>query len=100
MVARGKATALSAAGTTQGTATVLTASFNVVSTVSASQGVSLPAPEAGEILLIANQGANTLSVYPASGHSINNLSTNASQSLATDTRRLYFATSSTKWYSL
>lgn len=94
------ATGISAAGTTQGTATVLTKSFNEVTTVAASSGVALPSPEAGEIVVVANQGANALSVYPASGHSINSLSANAAQSLATDTRRIFFALTTSKWYAL
>lgn len=94
------ATGVSAAGTTQGTATALTKSFNEVTTVAASAGVALPAPEAGEIVMVANQGANALSVYPASGHSINSLSANTAQSLATDTRRMFFAVSGSKWYAI
>jgi hypothetical protein len=94
------ATGISAAGTTQGTATALTKSFNEVTTVAASAGVILPSPEAGEIVVVANQGANALNVYPASGHSINSLSANTAQSLATDTRRIFFALSTSKWYSL
>lgn len=94
------AISISAAGSTQGTATELTKSFNEVTSVAAGQGVVLPAPEAGEIVLVANQGANSLSIYPASGHSINNLSANAAQSLALDTRRMFFAVTSSKWYSL
>lgn len=91
---------ISAAGSTQGTATALTKTLNVVSTVAASQGVKLPSPEAGEFVLVANQGANALSVYPDTGHSINNLSANVALSVSTDTRRLFFATASNKWYSL
>lgn len=94
------ATGISAAGSTQGTATALTKSFNEITTVAASQGVVLPSPEAGEILLVANQGANALNIYPASGHSINNLSVNTAQSLAVDTRRIFFAVTSSKWYAL
>lgn len=94
------ATGIAAAGSTQGTATSLTASFNEVTTVAASQGVMLPAPEAGEILLVANQGANALNVYPAAGHSINNLSADTAQSLAVDTRRIFFAITGSGWYSL
>lgn len=94
------ATGISAAGTTQGTATALTASFNEITTVAAGQGVVLPSPEAGEIMLIANQGANAMNVYPASGHSINNLTTNASISVASNSRKLLFSTSGSKWYSL
>ncbi len=94
------ATAISAAGSTQGTATSITKSFNEVTTVASGQGVVLPAPEAGEIILIANQGANSLNIYPASGHSINNLSANTAQSLAVDSRKLFFAITGSKWYSL
>lgn len=94
------AVGISASGTTQGTATALTASFNEISTVAAGQGVQLPAPEAGEIILVANQGGNALNIYPASGHSINNLSVNTAQSLAVDTRRIFFAVTGSKWYAL
>ena len=94
------ATGISAAGTNQGTATVLSKSINAVSTVGSGQGVQLPTPEAGEVLLIANQGANSLSVYPASGHTINALSANAALSMATDTRKLFFAATSSAWYAL
>jgi len=94
------ATAISAAGTTQSTATALTKTINIVSTVSASQGVRLPSAEAGEFILVANQGVNALSVYPASGHTINNLAANASLSLAADTRRLFFAATSTAWFAI
>lgn len=94
------ATGILAAGSTQGTATALTASFNEVATVASGQGVLLPAPEAGDFLLVANQGANALNIYPASGHSINNLSANTAQSLSVDARSIFFATSASKWYSL
>jgi hypothetical protein len=94
------ATAISAAGSNQDTATALSATFNEVTTVASGQGVILPSPEAGEILLVANQGANALNIYPASGHSINNLSANTALSLAADTRRLFFAATASKWYAL
>ncbi|MEK6746512.1 MAG: DUF2793 domain-containing protein [Pseudomonadota bacterium] len=94
------ATSVSAAGSTQGTATALTKSFNEITTVASGQGVVLPSPEAGEIIMVANQGANALNIYPATGHSINNLSANTAQSLATDTRKIFFATGGSKWYSL
>jgi hypothetical protein len=93
-------TSISAAGTNQATATALSNVFNVVTTVASGQGVVLPSPKAGDVVIVANQGANALSVYPASGHSINNLSTNTAQSLAIDTRRIFFAVTNSKWYSL
>ncbi len=94
------ATGISAAGSTQATATAITKTFNEVTTVSANQGVRLPTPEAGEILMVANQGANTLNVYPDTGHTINSLAADAALSVATDTRKLFFAVTTSKWYSL
>ena len=94
------ATGISAAGTTQATATTLTASFNEVTTVAAGQGVILPTPEAGEIILLANQGASALNIYPASGHSINNLTSNSPVTVASNSSKLLFAISGSKWYSL
>jgi hypothetical protein len=92
--------AVSAAGTNQGTATALTSSLSEVTSVASGQGVVLPVPEAGEIVLVANQGTNALSIYPASGHTINNLSANVALSLGVDARRLFFAVTSSHWVSL
>lgn len=94
------ATGIAAAGSTQGTATVLTATFNEVTTTGSGEGVALPSAEAGEMVMVANQGSNALSVYPASGHSINSLSANVAVSLAADTRKLFFAATGSKWYAL
>lgn len=94
------ATGIAAAGTTQATATALTKTINIVSTVAASQGVRLPAPEAGEFVLVANQGANALSVYPSTGHTINNLAANTALSQAADSRRLFFAATASAWHSI
>jgi hypothetical protein len=52
------ATGVSAAGTTQATATALTANVNVIGTAAASSGVVLPASEAGDVIEVYNQGAN------------------------------------------
>ena len=94
------ATDISAAGSNQAGATALTKSINVVSTVSSGQGVLLPLPEAGELLLIANQSSNTLNVYPSSGHSINALSANVATTMGVDTRKLFFAATSSAWYAV
>ncbi len=91
---------ISAAGTNQAGATGLTKTFNEVTTVAASAGVRLPTPEPGELVLVANKGANALSVYPATGGNINSLAANAAFSVGTDVRRLFFAFSATQWYSL
>lgn len=94
------ATGITAAGANQAAATAITKTINEVSTVAASTGVRLPTPEPGEFFLIANDGANALNVYPATGGAINNLAANAALSVPTDTRRLFFAVSTTQLYSL
>jgi hypothetical protein len=63
------ADAISAAGTTQATATQLTAMVNTVSTVASGSGVALPPSKAGRQITVINTGANALLVYPAQGAS-------------------------------
>lgn len=71
------ATGLSAAGTTQATATSISADRNIVSTVAASSGVVLPSCDVGDsIEVYNNQGTNDLTVYPDSSSTINQLSAN------------------------
>lgn len=92
-------TGISAAGSTQGTATALTTDYNVVSTVGASQGVVLPTATAGREVTIVNRGANVLSVYPASGAAIDGASTNAAVTVPVNGEISFFASSSTQWYT-
>ena len=96
----GVTTGITAAGSTQGTATALTTGFNVVSTVAASTGVVFPTAVAGMRILVINLGANALSVYPASGGAINSIATNGAYSLAVGARLEFIATSTTQWYTL
>jgi hypothetical protein len=58
---------ITAAGTTQATATQLPAAITLieVDTVAASTGVNLVTAQAGIEISIYNNGANTLTVYPA-----------------------------------
>lgn len=72
------ATGIAATGTTQGTATALTAADNFVSTVAAGAGVILSASTTGgDEQSVYNAGANVLKVYPPSGAAINQLAANA-----------------------
>lgn len=91
---------LSGAGTTQGTATVITKQTNEFTTVGAGQGAKLPSPEQGEFIFVANAGANALLVYPDTGHSINALAANAAFSLAAGKNALFWAATASKWYAL
>ena len=99
-VAFGVSTGISAAGSTQGTATALTRPINVVSTVSAGQGVVMPTTTAGMRIIVMNTSATALNVYPATGGAINSGATNAAYSLAAGGRLEFIATSTTQWYTL
>jgi hypothetical protein len=92
--------AVSAAGSTQGTATVIASEINVVSTVASGAGVAFPTPSAGMRITIINTSANALLVYPASGGTINSLALNAAFSQAAGARLEFIATSATQWYTL
>lgn len=100
---RSVGTGITAAGTTQGTATVLTKEFNVVSTISAgvSDGVKLPTAIAGMLINIVNTSTANLKVYPDTGAAINALGTNISYTqVGPNVALQYMATSSTQWYTL
>jgi hypothetical protein len=93
-------TGISAAGTVQGDATSLAKEINVISTVSAGQGVRLPTAVAGMILIINNTSVENLNVYPAAGAKINDLLTNASYSHVAGSSLQYYAISATQWYTV
>jgi hypothetical protein len=97
---RSVSASVSAAGTVQGNATVLTTEFNRVSTVTSGSGVVLPSATAGMAIAIVNSSANSLLVYPATGAAINSLSTNVGYSHQTLATLQYIAISSTQWYTV
>ncbi|MDA8049948.1 MAG: hypothetical protein M0002_08080 [Rhodospirillales bacterium] len=76
MIPTTTASAVSAAGTTQGTATSLTAQDNEVGSVTAGSGVIVPAADLGDWITVVNEGANSLLVYPPSGAQWNALGSN------------------------
>ena len=96
---RSVGTGISAAGSTQGTATTLTKEINVVSTVSSGQGVILPTAVAGMVIHITNTSANALLVYPASSGIINSLSANAGYTQGAGATITYIAPTTTQWYT-
>lgn len=75
---------ISAAGTTQGTATALTSTINRVTTITAAsaEGVILPSPVVGQMVIVYNDDAtDTLKIYPHSGALIDGYSTDVAISL-------------------
>ena len=99
-IIRSVGTGISAAGSTQGTATVLSKEINAVSTVSSGQGVALPSAVAGMVVNIINTSANSLLVYPASGGYINSLSQNAGFTQAAGSTLQFIAPTTGQWYTV
>jgi hypothetical protein len=77
---------VSAAGTTQATATSLSALVSGVNTVAAGSGVVLPVVVSGAEMEVINTSAAALAVYPPVGWSIYGSGTNAPQTLAAGRR--------------
>ena len=94
--------AISAAGTSQGTATALTY-YEVVQVTSASgsaDGVLLVAGSAaGRTFSIANESGQAIKVYPPSGAAIDDLGTNNYYALADNAHKQFTSVSATKWLS-
>ncbi len=98
LAASSVATALTAAGTNQGTALSVTAGVNVFGTVAAGTGAVLNANQTfGVPQVLYNGGANQLTVYPPSGGKINNLATNGSIFLAINTAISFWRATTTQW---
>jgi hypothetical protein len=92
------ATGLTAAGTTQGTALLLTRQINDVTSVAANTGVRLPVAVAGMRIIVRNSSATNLNVYPNTGAQIQSLGTNVAMVLVAATMLEYVAVSATQWY--
>ncbi len=88
---------VSAAGTTQATATPLTASIVIVTTVASGAGVEIAGLTQPQ-QLIMNRGANTLLVYPPTSGQIESLGTNAAYSIAPGSQAMIASTSATQAY--
>lgn len=95
------ATGLAAAGTTQGTALLVSADANLVSTVGANSGVIIFNGQIGDSVIVFNDGgANALTVYPPVSSKINNLATNSGITLAINTSVLLAKVASTRWIAI
>jgi len=99
-------TGISAAGTAQANATVLTKELNQVTTVAAGSGVVLPQPAAaGMKIFVRNaQAVNALLVYPAANGTINLGAANAALSLSLSTGNTFVCVSASPapggtWYT-
>ena len=94
-------TSISAAGTTQGTATELTSADNEVTTVADGAGVVLYSnATAGDTQSVFNAGSNPLKVYPPTGELINGLPTNLHMTLGLNTGVILKKVSATRWFGV
>lgn len=94
---------LTAAGSTQGTATVLTLEDNhVFTTVAAGTGAVFQSNQyaAGDGVRVSNYGANALLLYPASGGTISNGSANTPISIAAGAQANLFCVSGNDWSAI
>lgn len=88
---------VTAAGTTQATATALTADGNIVSTATSGQGVILYAGMPGDNQRVYNSTTADIRVYPPSGAAINQIATNGAMVLAPRTSCNFYCYSATQW---
>ena len=93
----GVTASVSAAGSTQGDATALTETVNVVTTASASQGVKLKTAVAGLKVEIYNATTNDIKVYPNTSDSIDGGSANAAKDLPAKTSMVLVCKDATDW---
>jgi hypothetical protein len=88
---------LTATGSSTTDALQLSADYSVVATTAASTGVKLFPAEAGSLLMVANDGASTLAVYPPTGATIDGA---ASVTIATTKRRFFIGISPAVYISV
>jgi hypothetical protein len=90
---------LTATGSAQGDALTLTGTFVNFTTVASGTGAILPSASNAGPVLIANNGANALLVYPASGEFINAGSANGSFSVTNAKTALFFPAGN-RWFAI
>ena len=91
---------VTAAGTTQGDATALTKTYNIVQTATANQGVVLPDCATGVRVTVFNSTAATIKIYPASSESIDDGALNAPITLAPNKVKEFVGVSATQYLTI
>jgi hypothetical protein len=91
---------ISAAGTTQATATLLINGINMISTAASGSGVVLFNYIPGGLQIVWNGGANPVKVYPPSGSRINALTADSAMTLAANTACAFWTITSTQMIGL
>lgn len=92
---------VAALGTVQADATQIGTGTGFVNATGAdaAKGVKLPPAVAGKQVLIKNNGAAVLKVWPATGDAINAIAVDTNIALAANTTALFTALDATTWYT-
>jgi hypothetical protein len=86
------------AGGGQGSATALTAGYNEVTTVAtAGDSVKLPTAAASTVVIVKNEGAAAMNVFPFLGDTINDGSANAAYAVPAGATVTFVALNATNW---
>jgi hypothetical protein len=88
---------VSSAGSTQGTATAITKTYNIVTTGAAGQGVKLPTATLGLVINVYNVSGYTLKVYPSSSETIDGGSADAPVEITDDNGKEFVGTATGTW---
>ena len=94
------AAAVSSAGTNQSGATELSSVYNIVTTVTAGQGVKLPSAAAKLTYTVVNTTATSLLVYPNLSDKINGGTVDVAVTVPAGTTATFVAKDATDWYTL
>lgn len=94
------ATGLTATGSDAAGALLVTKPISVLGTTAASTGIRLGENLRGELVIVKNSGASTLTIYPPTTVTSSTINGSASVTLATTKTALLFAVSSTAWHSV
>ena len=97
-IGEGYQTTITAAGTTQATATLLTSAINNITVAAAGSGVVLPFVPPGYTVGVYNSGANAVKVYPSLASQLNGLGNNNGAPLAPNTYALYTYVTTGQWF--
>lgn len=97
----GAPTTVAAAGSTNADATDMALGIVVVTAGDGTKGTKLPTAAAGNVVIVKNNAAAILKVYPNTSDQINALTvTTGAISMAANTCAMFVATSATNWYTL
>ena len=84
-------------GSSQGDGAITSTFVEIATCANAGDAVTLPTAAAGKLVIIANNGANSCDIFPASGDAIDGASANAAKALAAGSNRIHICQDGTDW---